>query len=227
MEYNVELHKKLDLALNNFTVFISKDLKSDAVKQCMMLRHDIFCVDRKFEPISEDGLERDRFDKDAVHFLIVKNDGDVPFGTARVVVGKEFPCREFIDTDDPEHPEEWSDQPLGEVSRVIIADQFRKSTEGLNALLVLFSAVSYWANKNNLKRMYSCMEPVLTRRVGMIDGLNVKKVGKPVSFKGLRQVSIIDSLELIQNRMKYLDCDIDLSHSDSFKSEGFNLTMKP
>ncbi|GJL85843.1 MAG: hypothetical protein DHS20C02_16180 [Micavibrio sp.] len=101
-------------------------------EECFKLRYDVYCIENDFEdPTRNPGqMERDTFDIDAVHYLLIHSESGKPAGTVRVILPKEdmqmdsFPMQDLCD-----HPllhTEGRPMQLCQISRLCMSAFFRK-----------------------------------------------------------------------------------------------------
>lgn len=199
MDYNEKFHESLDLALDRYSVYVSNESNSETARECMSLRHRVFCVDEGFEPLSIDGLESDEFDSLSWHILLVDKLKGIACGTARLVMGK-VPCETHISLGNPEHPNNVFDKTNAELSRMIIKKEYRGQSA---PLLVLLLMSTYWGNRQNVKSVYCSMENLWKRKLSRIDGMTVRSITDTFDFKGKRQVCVVGGDKLIRDRLFY------------------------
>ncbi|HBR69268.1 MAG TPA: PEP-CTERM/exosortase system-associated acyltransferase [Rhodospirillaceae bacterium] len=101
-------------------------------EECYKLRYEVYCIENDFEDPTRNPnqMERDTYDIDAVHFLMVHNESGKPAGTVRVVLPKEememdsFPMQELCDhpiLHTPGRPAK-----LCQISRLCMSKHFRR-----------------------------------------------------------------------------------------------------
>lgn len=100
-------------------------------ERAFRLRYDVFCRENKFEPATDPTeMERDAYDRKAIHFLMVHRDSGDDAGTVRILLPDEgnlqesFPLQELCD-----HPLLLIDhkvRKMAEISRLCMAHRFRR-----------------------------------------------------------------------------------------------------
>jgi len=222
MDNNYRLQMLLDESFKRYGVFISHNDASITTRHCMALRHEVFCVDKGFEPLSADGMEQDEYDPSSWHFLLVDKKKGCACGTARLIVGSDIPSKKFLSTEDPYHPDQQNPLCVGEVSRIILSSDYRRASRESSPIMVLLLALNYWALHIGLNKIYTCMEAGLLRMLQSIDGLSLMTIGERVEFRGVRQVAIITAHDLLTKRMAYKNLppeSLDAEFSCYFKQQ--------
>ena len=106
-----------------------------ALEQVYRVRHDVYCRDLGWEPMRENGLETDEFDRHSLHCLLRCRTTGEPVGCTRLILARPeapdhpFPfeqsCREVLDRSIAD-PARLPRHTLGEVSRLAVLNTFRK-----------------------------------------------------------------------------------------------------
>ncbi|QQS53684.1 MAG: PEP-CTERM/exosortase system-associated acyltransferase [Candidatus Competibacteraceae bacterium] len=201
----LETRNNLIFLFNKYFEIISADTQ-EHLQKCWRLRYQVYCLEAKipgFHPEHySEGLERDRYDEHSVHSLIVHRPSGSIAGTVRVILpmprnlDARFPVEEYAGN--AFYPDNLSlknlnRSRLGEISRLIIAPEFRmRKGETLSKLgiaesaeypagkgqdsgekmqrrhfphtiLGLFIAIVRMSAKHNLTYWYAGMEPVCAR----------------------------------------------------------------
>jgi N-acyl-L-homoserine lactone synthetase len=185
------------VAKNNFTIEIADtpDLRREALR----LRHQVYCVERGFEP-AIGGEESDGFDAFAAHALLRHNDSGEVVGTVRVVGAnprkpdRGFPMQAAID------PTLLAGLPLittGEVSRFALSKQRRADCNAAGLMrLALLRGVLMMSTEMGLTHWCAVMgRPLLRLLAG--SGIHFHAVGPLVGFHGLRQPSVANIPALV------------------------------
>ncbi len=129
-------HNLIDLFDQYFSV-IPADTE-EKLEQCYRLRYEVYCKEgilpgNKMEDYP-DGLERDEYDQHAVHFLLLHKLKNYPIGTVRIILAdpkkpeKKFPLERVAGDlliSDLLPYKKIPRTHLGEISRLIIAPEFR------------------------------------------------------------------------------------------------------
>ncbi len=178
------------VATNDFTIEIADTPHSR--REAFRLRHQVYCVERGFEP-AIGGEEIDGFDAFAAHALLRHNaSGDV-VGTVRVVGAnpqkpdRSFPMQAAID------PTLLAGLPLmttGEVSRFALSKQRRAGCDAAGPVrLALLRGVLMMSAEMGLTHWCAVMERSLPRLLAG-SGIHFHSVGPLVAFHGIRQPSV-------------------------------------
>ena len=117
-----------------FRVYPEVDDDPERLRVVYALRYRVYCIENPFEDPADfpDGLERDAFDAQSIHSLLVHRDTGKPAGTVRMVLpwggsgDGEIPldsvCAESVLRDESRFPR----NRLAEISRFAIAKSFRQ-----------------------------------------------------------------------------------------------------
>lgn len=139
----------------------------EQLRQAMQLRYEVFCLEKGWiDAATCDGeIETDEHDADAVHFLVLHDDGQL-LGTSRLLLGRcqELPAQHYIDLDslglDPAR--------VVEVSRMCTTRTSR--SQSLLVFLAVTQVMWEWSMANGMQAWTSVADlPVfaLMKRVGM------------------------------------------------------------
>lgn len=105
------------------------------------IRHDIYCVENRYEMPHDDKYETDEYDARAAHFLLIHRDTATPAGTVRVILPEDnhlsnsLPIQKICP-----HPilkNDYNIQHLCQISRMCMTRYFRRR-EGDGHLLPSF-----------------------------------------------------------------------------------------
>lgn len=165
------------------------------------LRHQVYCVERGFEEVSEhpNGRERDGDDDRSLHSLVLDRITGAAAGTVRLILpqpGNDLPVLRLTTARGRK-----VDLPLrstGEVSRFAVAKAFRRQFEaGAGAArgrrmalpLVTFGlvqAIVTMSSAGGITHIVAMMEPALLRLLRRM-GIEFHPLGEPLEHHGLRQ----------------------------------------
>jgi len=114
---------------------LSPALDKESIDLVHRVRHDVYCRDLGWEPVREDGMEVDAYDRHSIHCLLRRRDTGEAVGCTRLILTRpeapdaplpfEDSCRDVIDRSviDPAHlPRD----TVGEVSRLAVMNTFRQ-----------------------------------------------------------------------------------------------------
>jgi N-acyl-L-homoserine lactone synthetase len=152
------------------------------------LRHEVYCREFGFEPLREDGLERDSYDDRAHHYLLAHVPTGAWAGCVRVVPGPDLPYETVF----AGVPVDLATVPHGEISRLTIARDFRRRPEHrppamCHAALIALAAVV----ENGLADAVCVMEPRLAAQLE-IYGIRLSRVSGLVRHRGDRALFHLD-----------------------------------
>lgn len=192
------------------------DASRDAV---FRIRHEVYCRDLGWEPLREDGMERDTFDRHSIHLLLRTRDTHEPVGCTRLILVPadaptlrlpfEVSCagvlhRERVD------PAKLPRHALGEVSRLAVMRDFRqrKGEELTSAALAendfrprgpqtrfpfipvsLYLGIAAIAHHIGLDCVFVLTEPRLATHFSRI-GLSIEAIGDSIEHRGTRVPSM-------------------------------------
>lgn len=192
------------------------------------IRHQVYCEELKFEPISEDGLEKDDFDNHSYHSLIQHKSSGLYAGTVRLITSSssseklpiELYCREAIAK--PElFPDNFERNDICEISRLAVPLEFRRrktdNFEGAAVGLINketysetelrcfpFIAVGLYLSATsillakNINHCYVMVEPRLARSMKFV-GLPFEQIGPVVDYHGKRAPFYIQPKKVEEN----------------------------
>ncbi|MDN3919583.1 PEP-CTERM/exosortase system-associated acyltransferase [Roseateles violae] len=110
-------------------------LDEASVESVYRIRHEVYCRDLGWEPVRENGLECDVYDRHSVHCLLRRRGSGEPVGCTRLILTRpdapgaplpfEQSCRDVIDRSVVD-PARLPRHALGEVSRLAVLHRFRQ-----------------------------------------------------------------------------------------------------
>lgn len=182
----------------------------ELLETAFALRYQVYCLERRFEDPTQqyEGLERDGFDRHAVHSLIFHRPQGEAIGTARLILPQaarrnSLPIQQLLQKQGIAPADFFPNDSVAEISRFAISDSFRRRTPasdrsqtiaskrelrsnlpclGLFQILLRQSielGIDYWS---------AVMEPHLMRMLVSM-GIRFQPIGPVVSYHGLRQPS--------------------------------------
>ncbi|MDY0263348.1 PEP-CTERM/exosortase system-associated acyltransferase [Syntrophotalea acetylenica] len=114
----------------------------DLAEEAQRIRHAVYCEELGWEPVNEQGLEVDIYDKNSVHCLLLAVNSGRYIGCFRLVLpnpdnlNSSFPLQELYDDDlysgYPEY-EKMSKGEVAEVSRMTIMPDYRRRKNEKNS----------------------------------------------------------------------------------------------
>ncbi|QJR81997.1 PEP-CTERM/exosortase system-associated acyltransferase [Alteromonas pelagimontana] len=205
---------------------IDEDLRESVFK----IRHNVYCEELGFEPVKENGLEVDDFDKFSRHCLIRHINSDQLAGTVRIVrpleSHEQLPiekyCLSSISRQDL-NPYHFDRKNVCEISRLAVPSYFRRrqmdrfagaATGVINQqtysetelrcfpfiAVGLYFAAAATALESNIEHAYVMMEPRLARSMSFV-GIKFEQIGPVVDYHGRRAPYYINQ-DLLQKNLK-------------------------
>lgn len=184
------------------------------IETALAIRYQVYCLERKFEDPAQhvDCLEKDEFDRRAIHSLIFDRPREEAIGTVRLILpGSEaagLPVQQLLSENGLYAAKYFPVETTAEVSRFAISNEFRRRKSGIQAQLS--SDDTRWRRESerhgNLPFLgliqillrqsiaygtthwAAVMEPKLLRMLAGV-GIHFTCVGPLISHHGLRQPS--------------------------------------
>ena len=196
------------------------------LEQVFRLRHQIYCVEKGYEPPADDQQrqEQDAWDGHAKHLILLHRDSGVAVATARLILSHGhrgeglFPAELHAGVDPRDlHRRDLMlpRERLGEVSRFAISKLVRSRlmhccplpgnanshrTLGAWVTLNLIRGLVELSRDLGVDHWYTLMEAGFLRLFSRL-GLFFEPVGEAIEFKGRRYLSL-ESVELLMQRMQ-------------------------
>ena len=187
------------------------------VRIAQAIRYQVYCLERKFEDEAEHGdrLERDAFDGNAVHSLIVHRPTCEAIGTARLIPlsGMDVlqPIRQLLRENGLRARDHVPLATTAEISRFAISNQFRRRSTDNGAArpgvapecrsnlpcLGLVQELLRQSVARGFTHWAAVMEPKLLRMLAAM-GIHFTPVGPLVDHHGLRQPSYCNLSEMLE-----------------------------
>lgn len=206
---------------------------TDELKErAFRLRYEVFCQENKFEipggpDGSTEGMERDAYDRRALHFLLVHRDSGEDAGTVRILLPQEFELQQSFPLQAHcDHPLLTLDnkvQHMAELSRLCMAKRFRRrpldgktlpayyetedGDKGMGrffrrripyAPLGLLKAAFETALEFNIPDLVTAMDPTHFRTMKRI-GLSYRVLGPRVDMHGGQQPVVFNIKHVLDN----------------------------
>jgi N-acyl-L-homoserine lactone synthetase len=156
------------------------------------LRYEVYCLEKKFLRAEDypDGIERDEFDDDSVHFVALDTDDSAQLlGSFRLILPSEhgFPCeRHFLIARPSPDP-----QRTAELSRMVIAPQARPIWRHI--LMGLSKEVYLYTRANSVEHCYAALERPLLAMLKRL-GLPFEPVGEPGRYFNTDNIPTIPTI---------------------------------
>ncbi|MDD2559000.1 MAG: PEP-CTERM/exosortase system-associated acyltransferase [Desulfuromonadaceae bacterium] len=193
----------------------------ELVRQAQRVRHTVYCEELGWEPVNENGLERDIYDDNALHCLLMSVRSGLYIGSVRLVLprpgedSQALPLQELCtETLYPGYPD--FDQihrgELAEVSRLAIVSDFRRrkneaktpvpidlpenySKQGRRRFpyipVGLYIGMLEMASFYEIKTLYMLTEPMLAVHFSALGG-NLEPIGATIEHRGKRRPYTMD-----------------------------------
>jgi N-acyl amino acid synthase of PEP-CTERM/exosortase system len=189
------------------------------------IRHAVYCEELGYEPIRDDGLERDAFDKRSLHCLLESVATGQPVGCVRLVLTDpknpsaplpfETLCGETLDRS-VVNPANLERRRIAEVSRLAVIAQFRRR-RGEHTVPVgldesdfgtpdrprfpyiaagLYLGMLAQANWSGIDTLFMLTERGLSKQLARL-GVATQPIGAPIEHRGLRHPSMMSVHEII------------------------------
>lgn len=186
MDQNAILDQ-IHLAKDQFDIELVQT--EEQLHQVFRLRHQVYCVERKFEDAA-DGEETDEFDARSRHVLLRHSETGEAVGTVRVIapdpenLGAGLPMMAVCERSLLGH------LPLratGEISRFAISKHRRTSCTAVTLLrLALMRGIVQLSHEMGLTHWLAVMERSLLR-LHQSNAIHFEPIGPVVSYHGIRQ----------------------------------------
>jgi len=163
---------------------------SALVEQAYRLRHQVYCLERGYEP-SANGLETDDYDRHARHVVLCLRGCGTVIGTVRMILPQphrptcSFPMQAVCG---PETLDAVPFADAAEVSRFAVSKERRSLSPAATSLsrLALVKGLVQLSHQAGVTHWCAVMERTLLRLLRS-SGIHFKAVGPLVEYHGLRQ----------------------------------------
>lgn len=181
------------------------------------LRHKVYCETLGYEPIYDNGIEKDNFDIRSHHVAITHQKLGTVIGCTRVVncfdetdllPVEVLAEKQLLDAE--YHPNKFGRENICEISRLAVDQEFKQNLDEVTAheqslypyiALHLYYSSLKLAVESNRPHVYLLSESKLIRCMRM-EGINIIPIGDYVAHKGLRKPCYINAQEFIDNLPK-------------------------
>lgn len=185
-----------------------------SIEAALAIRYQVYCLERNFENAAHhsDGLEKDEFDRSAIHSLIVHRPTEQAIGTVRLILPgsptQGLPIQQLLRENGLHAADYFPVETSAEVSRFAISNEFRRRSHDSTAqsrdgdtrlrpaserrsnlpCLGLIQSQLRRSIARGITHWAAVMEPKLLRMLAGM-GIHFTPVGPLVSHHGLRQPS--------------------------------------
>lgn len=203
----------------------------ELVREAQMIRHEVYCAELGWEPISRDGLERDEHDAHALHCLLRAVRSQRYIGCVRLVLPHQgenpaLPIQSLcLDKLMPGHPDPRAAArgEIAEVSRLAIVSDYRrrKNEQGRPVTIAeedfdrggrrrfpyipvsLYIGMLKMAEGHGIKSLYLVTEPLLATHFSRLGG-KLTQVGEAIEHRGIRKPYVMDVHDVLHNARIFL-----------------------
>lgn len=196
------------------------------VAEVLRIRHEVYCGDLAWEPVRDDAIETDEYDRHSLHCLLRRHDTGESVGCARLILARpedpgyplpfEKSCADVIDRSISD-PRALPRSTVGEVSRLAVLSPFRQRKGEASVPIAidsadyearskiarfpfitvsLFFAAAVMARRFGIEHAYVLTEPRLTEHFHRI-GFDIRTIGTPIEHHGLRVPAVISSSRVL------------------------------
>jgi N-acyl amino acid synthase of PEP-CTERM/exosortase system len=190
----------------------------ELIEMAFALRYQVYCLERKFEDPKEhaDHLERDEFDRRALHSLIFHRLRAEAIGTVRLILPEprpdSLPIQQLLRKNGLDSSDYFQSERTAEISRFAISKEFRRRslTEPFGATrqteterrsnlpcLGLIQSILRQSLELGISSWTAVMEPQLLRMLASM-GIQFMPIGPLVNHHGLRQPSFCDVPQMLK-----------------------------
>jgi N-acyl amino acid synthase of PEP-CTERM/exosortase system len=201
-------------------------LDAASIDTVYRIRHDVYCRDLGWEPVREDGLETDAYDRHSIHCLLRKRDTGEPVGCTRLVLSRpedplyplpfEQSCAQVLDRTLID-PAQLPRNDVAEVSRLAVMGTFRQrkgeiakpvsvsdddfeSRGGLPRFpfipVSLYLGAAAIARRLGIDNVFVLTEPRLASHFVRI-GFDIRSIGGAIEHRGTRVPSVLSSSKVV------------------------------
>lgn len=190
-------------SINPYEVMIANS--QELRKVCYQIRHQVYCVERRFESPNIKAIETDSFDIRAMHFLVRHTATDHFFGTARAILPLNCdapppPVFTLCEQHGIALPPEITPKNCVEISRFALSRELTKANGvsptlsqvtdnplALKAGLKLIGAIYQTMRAKKIPYCCAVMAKALPRLLSW-QGIHLTPVGPCIDFHGKRQI---------------------------------------
>ena len=183
------------------------------------LRHQVYCEELAYEPVSPSGLELDDYDRRSIHCLLQHRRTGESAGTLRLIASNNdaelLPIEHYFKDEFTQPdlvPSAFDREAVSEFSRLAVAASFRRNIQSQqNPILSQVAAVSdsdtqthyryisaglylaalEQARLLNLKHAYVAVAPALARMLNRV-GFQFQQISNPIELNGKRAAYYLD-----------------------------------
>lgn len=181
---------------------------SEQQLQGFLLRHKVFCEEKRFEPKQHSALEQDKYDPLAEHFLVRCRHTQEWVGYLRVVPYRRgLPCFRYVPYIADRSVEEWEHSV--ELSRLCVLPAYRgpvkqwdEDAQAIRDLPLVSIGLGVWVCRWLMARgkrdIYALTEPKMHSALNKLD-VPIMPVSRLVKHKGYRAIYKLLSVDNIHD----------------------------
>lgn len=199
-------------------------LTPELTDEAYRVRHQVYCEELGWEPVREDGMEKDEYDDRSVHCLLQCVHTNNYIGCVRLVMAAhdnpmiEYPfqdsCRDVLEPGYPD-PKIQQRGVIAEVSRLAVIKKYRRRRHEANRSIKvsdsdfgsirqprfpfipvgLYLGMSAMAHQMGIEKLYFLTEPSLAKHFTKMGG-RLKPIGGAVNHRGERVPYEVDVKEI-------------------------------
>lgn len=184
------------------------------------LRYQVYCIENGYEDPADNpgGMERDEFDAQSLHSLLVHRPSGDSAGAVRMILprgeGGGLPVHQISIHPDIHDPKVLPPNSSAEISRFAVSREFRRRLADdqwggyydvrfghdrrviPNLTLGLMRAIVAFSRDNGITHWCATLEPALLRLLARL-GIHFRPVGPLIDFHGRRQPCIAEANSLL------------------------------
>lgn len=195
-------------------------------EEVFRIRHEVYCRELGFEPLRDDGMETDDFDRHALHCLLRRTDGGPAVGCIRLILADpdnpaaplpfETTCTASLNRDIVD-PAALPRDTIAEVSRLAVLSRYRrrKGETGQPFAIAdsdfsgpaqprfpyipvgLYLGMITLAQHHGIETLFVLTEPALVRSLSPL-GVKVRQIGGAVQHRGTRVPSTMSVAGIVK-----------------------------
>jgi N-acyl-L-homoserine lactone synthetase len=210
----MDLENVIDLASSEYFVIKCDDKKS--IERCKLLRHEIYCLEKDWEPINTKMIETDDYDEYSLHFLVFSRKSQKAIATFRMIISESLPLLAHMPDDSIFNPKKVPNKSVCEISRFSVIQNHR----GEILLTILMMLVGYESAKANLIGAFMVIEKSLAVNIKR-NKIHCKQVSDEFQHNGKRAIyfcSTADMLAPVNSVVGYIEEAIDCLFEPFYKN---------
>ncbi len=187
--------------------FVIKCEDEKSIKRCKSLRHEIYCLEKGWEPTNTQMIEADQYDECSLHFLVLSRQNQTPIATFRLIISDNLPLLAYLPKGSIFNPQKVPKKSVCEISRFSVSQKYR----GESLLTILMLLVGYESAKANLTGAFMVIEKRLAINIHR-KNIHCNKISEEFLLNGKRAIyfcSTVDMLAPVVDSIGYDEQSID------------------